>query len=70
MMNSCDLGISDDGGSQPRWRKDGKELYFLGRDLKMMEAAIRFPGSSLESDKPVPLFPVRIPSEIDGRHGN
>src|SRR6185437_15544051 len=33
--------ISINGGGQPRWRKDGKELFFLSLDLKMMAVDIQ-----------------------------
>src|SRR5262249_54344522 len=33
--------ISVDGGSQPRWRSDGKEIFYLGRENQMMAASIR-----------------------------
>ena len=32
--------ISSEGGSQPRWRADGKELFFLAPDGNVMSAAI------------------------------
>ena len=32
--------ISSAGGSQPRWRADGKELFYLARDGNVMSAAI------------------------------
>jgi eukaryotic-like serine/threonine-protein kinase len=32
--------ISTSGGAQPRWRRDGKELYHLARDGKMMAVDI------------------------------
>ena len=54
--------VSNDGGTQPRWSKDGKELYFLGLDLRMMAVTVRFSGSSVDSGKPVSLFQTRIPS--------
>jgi hypothetical protein len=31
--------ISTEGGTSPRWRADGKELYYLSPDNKMMAAA-------------------------------
>jgi serine/threonine protein kinase/Tol biopolymer transport system component len=41
---AADLGgkwlISTGGGSQPRWRGDGKELYYLAPDLKLMAVEI------------------------------
>jgi Tol biopolymer transport system component len=33
--------ISINGGAYPRWRKDGKELFFLTYDLKMMAVDIQ-----------------------------
>jgi Tol biopolymer transport system component len=27
--------ISTDGGRQPRWREDGREIYYLSQDLKL-----------------------------------
>src|SRR4029078_4991338 len=32
--------ISRDGGRQPRWRGDGKEIFFLGFDGTMMAASV------------------------------
>jgi len=32
--------VSTAGGSDPRWRPDGKELYYLAPDLKLMAAAV------------------------------
>jgi hypothetical protein len=32
--------ISANGGSQPRWREDGKELYYLAPDGKLMAVEI------------------------------
>jgi Tol biopolymer transport system component len=33
--------ISIAGGEQPRWRGDGKELFFVGEDGKMMAVAVK-----------------------------
>jgi DNA-binding winged helix-turn-helix (wHTH) protein/Tol biopolymer transport system component len=32
--------ISSNGGQEPRWRNDGKELFYLSNDLSMMSAEI------------------------------
>jgi Tol biopolymer transport system component len=55
--------ISMTGGDQPRWRGDGKELFFMGADGKMMAVAAKAqtpsrPGtkSSFEPETPQPLF--------------
>jgi hypothetical protein len=51
--------ISINGGEEPRWRGDGKELYFIGADSKVMAATIKIAGGaklSLEQGPPQPLF--------------
>ena len=32
--------VSTGGGEQPRWRRDGKELFYLSSDGKMMAAPV------------------------------
>jgi hypothetical protein len=50
--------ISINGGEQARWRRDGKELFFLARDKKLMSVAVRV-GSTLQFSEPVALFQTR-----------
>jgi Tol biopolymer transport system component len=54
--------ISSSGGAQPRWNKNGKEIFYVSLDSKMMAAPVNLSpdGLSLESGTPVALFPVRI----------
>jgi serine/threonine protein kinase len=54
--------ISFEGGAQPRWNTNGKEIFFISLDSKMMAAPVDLSGDgkSLESRTPVALFPVRI----------
>ncbi len=42
------LKISTSGGSNPAWRRDGRELYFVSGDNKTMAAEIREARSSLQ----------------------
>ncbi len=61
--------ISINGGVQPRWRADGRELYFIAADRKMMATAIVSSGSAFEAGTPVALFPTRIVhSRLTGLH--
>jgi Tol biopolymer transport system component len=55
--------ISVDGGSQPRWQSDGKQIFYLGRENQMMAASIRIApnGQGVEPDTPVQLFTTRMP---------
>ena len=50
--------ISTEGGQQPRWRRDGKELFFLSPDEKLMAVSVRA-GANLEFDEPTVLFRTR-----------
>jgi Tol biopolymer transport system component len=51
--------ISIDGGSHPKWRRDGKELFYLSPDRKLVSVEI---GASpvLKAGPPRPLFQTRI----------
>jgi len=48
--------VSTNGGRQPRWRGDGRELFFLGRQDKLMATAIQKKDASLELGSPHVLF--------------
>ena len=52
--------ISTSGGGQPRWRRDGKELYYLTLDLKLMAVDIKTNGGALEPGTPRLLFETNI----------
>jgi eukaryotic-like serine/threonine-protein kinase len=47
--------VSAGGGEQPRWRADGKELFYLSSDGKMMAAPVT-EGSSFDAGAGVALF--------------
>ena len=47
--------ISNDGGTMPVWRADGRELYYVSLDGKMTAVAVT-PGNELEAAAPVALF--------------
>ena len=52
--------ISRDGGAQPRWRRDGKEIFFIAPDRKLMAADVKLEGSNLEVSVPKALFQTQI----------
>jgi Tol biopolymer transport system component len=52
--------VSSNGGVQPRWRADGKELYFIAPDGKMMAATISSSASGFSSETPVELFSTHL----------
>jgi hypothetical protein len=47
--------ISSGGGEQPRWRGDGKELFYLSLDGKMMAAPVTT-GAHFDAGTSVTLF--------------
>jgi eukaryotic-like serine/threonine-protein kinase len=48
--------VSVDGGAQPRWSRDGRELFFLSPNRYLMAAPVRRNGTSLEVLQAKPLF--------------
>jgi serine/threonine protein kinase len=55
--------VSIGGGTQPAWRADGKEIFYLAADGKMMSVSVDLDGASRKLTLPKPLFPTRL--EID-----
>ncbi len=49
--------ISVNGGARPKWRGDGKELFFLSPDLKIMAADVQL-GQGFSAGVPHALFQV------------
>ena len=49
--------ISTSGGTFPRWRRDGKELFYVSADQKLMATPITL-GATVEAGTPQPLFPA------------
>jgi serine/threonine protein kinase len=51
--------VSTSGGGQPRWRADGKELFYISAAGKLMAVDVKSMADSLEFGVPKPLFDVR-----------
>jgi len=47
--------ISIEGGTQPHWRRDGKELFYLTLNRTLMAVKVKT-GAAFEADAPAPLF--------------
>jgi len=47
--------VSNGGGVQPRWRRDGKELFYLANDQRLMSVEVTT-GPEFRSGTPRPLF--------------
>jgi eukaryotic-like serine/threonine-protein kinase len=52
------LQVSVSGGFDPRWRADGKELFFIGPDNRLMAVAVSSGVAALDLTTPRPLFDV------------
>jgi Tol biopolymer transport system component len=54
--------VSSSGGGQPRWRGDGKELFYISPDRQLMAVTIRTGSDSshCEVGVPAPLFQTGI----------
>jgi Tol biopolymer transport system component len=54
--------VSSGGGTQVRWRRDGKELFYIGLDNRLMSVPIDWSpnGESATILAPVPLFTTRV----------
>jgi len=66
-IGSGEVRVSKDGGAFPRWRADGKELYFLSAVFngQMMAADITVNGSAIQAGTPHALFD---PNYADSNH--
>jgi len=50
--------VSRGGGLEPRWRRDGKELFYLSEDGKLMAVTVKT-GGTFEAEPPHALFQTR-----------
>ena len=58
--------ISVAGGSGPRWRADGKELYYYSLDGRLMAVSVTGGGASLTTGTPTVLFAFRPAAATTG----
>jgi Tol biopolymer transport system component len=58
------LQISTNGGDRPVWSHDGKELFFIAADGKMMAVETASDGAKLSAGSPKPLFDAHIARPI------
>jgi Tol biopolymer transport system component/predicted Ser/Thr protein kinase len=54
--------VSTAGGSMPRWRSDGRELFYVALDNKLMAAPVKT-GDVFEANASMPLFETHIRTE-------
>jgi hypothetical protein len=51
--------ISSNGGVAPRWRGDGRELFYVAADRRLMAVTVKS-GSTFEASAPIALFKTRM----------
>jgi Tol biopolymer transport system component len=52
--------VSSAGGGWPRWRRDGREIFYVARDGTLMAVSVNAAGSSFVVGAGRPLFKVRM----------
>ena len=58
------IRISAAGGTFPQWRGDGRELFYLSLDFKLMAVTLTQTGESIEPSPPRALFAISAPGNI------
>jgi hypothetical protein len=51
--------VSTDGGGQPHWRRDGKELFFIAPDRRLMAVDTKL-GATFSMGTPHALFQTQV----------
>jgi eukaryotic-like serine/threonine-protein kinase len=60
--------ISTAGGTQPEWNHNGKELFYLARDGKLMAVGVNTNGATFQPGIPKPLFQTQLDPSYRGRN--
>jgi Tol biopolymer transport system component len=60
--------LSTNGGAQVRWRHDGRELFYIALDGRLMAVPIQLAsnGQSVQAGAPVPLFATHVGGALQG----
>jgi serine/threonine protein kinase len=58
--------ISTNGGRQPYWRADGRELFYIAQDGKLMAVPVKT-GATFEFGSPLALFQTPVPQTPGSR---
>jgi Tol biopolymer transport system component len=52
--------VSVDGGAEPQWRRDGKELFFTNAGRKLMAAEVKTGSGAFQAEAPKLLFETQL----------
>jgi len=58
--NSGRLQVSTHGGAQAMWRSDGKELYYVAADQKLMAVSVNTSAAVFQAGIPATLFQTSL----------
>jgi Tol biopolymer transport system component len=66
--NGRRVQVSSGGGMQPQWRRDGREIFYLAPDGRLMAVSLRASpdGESLDVDAPIELFVAPLAATVEG----
>lgn len=59
-LGSNKVRVSPQGGNYPRWRRDGKELFYVATDEQMMAVPVQTGGTTFVAGAPVALFKTHL----------
>ena len=57
------LQVSRGGGTEPRWRGDGKEIFYLSQNKQIMSVAVNS-ARGLSTGSPISLFQIRARAPV------
>ena len=61
--------VSTEGGAEPQWRRDGRELFYLGgRPRKLMAVDVRAVGATFQAGVPRALFEANLDPRTNVRN--
>ena len=58
------IAVSSKGGSDPRWRGDGQELFYVAVDLTIVSVQVRESANEFHVLSSQPLFRLQLPNNV------
>jgi Tol biopolymer transport system component len=58
------IAVSSKGGSDPRWRGDGQELFYVAEDLTIISVEVRESVNEFRVFTSEPLFRMQLPNNV------
>jgi Tol biopolymer transport system component len=58
--------VSTEGGIEPVWSRDGRELFYRHDDQMMVVAVAATPKGEFQASRPRPLFDMRLDADDNG----